>query len=123
MVSRLDKVIGIPVRVSTPYTRYGPEYTFTKPFAFPTFMYILLLSTTIFKLILTLFPGHTRNTAENRRRSFFAKKMVLNTVLQKRFTAGDNRAPNRPLISKAMTSLNLKNKVSNNKRGHQYPRG
>ena len=57
MVSRLDKVIGIPVRVSTPYTRYGPEYTFTKPFAFPTFMYILLLLTTIFKLILTLFRG------------------------------------------------------------------
>ena len=57
MATRLDKVIGIPVRVSPPDTQYGSEYTFTKPSAFPTFMCIVLLSTTIFKLILTLFPG------------------------------------------------------------------
>ena len=39
MASRIDKVIGILVRVSTPDTRYGPKYTFTKPSAFLTFMY------------------------------------------------------------------------------------
>ena len=57
MASRLDKVIGIPVRVSIPDTQYDPEYTFTKPSAFPKYICILLLSTTIFKLILTLLPG------------------------------------------------------------------
>ena len=57
MASRIDKFIGIPVKISTPDTQYGSEYTFTKSSAFPKFMYMLLLSTTVFKLILTLFPG------------------------------------------------------------------
>ena len=37
MARRLDKVIGILVGVPIPDTRYGPEYTFTKPST--TFMY------------------------------------------------------------------------------------
>ena len=36
MAHRLDKFIGIPVRVPTPDNRYGTEYTFTKPYT--TFM-------------------------------------------------------------------------------------
>ena len=36
--SRLDKVTGILVRVPTPDTRYGSEYTFTKPSTSTTFM-------------------------------------------------------------------------------------
>ena len=39
MASRLDKVIGIYVRVPTQDTQYGPEYTFTKPSTSTTFMY------------------------------------------------------------------------------------
>ena len=39
MSSRLDKVTGILVRVPTPDTGYGSEYTFTKPSTSTTFMY------------------------------------------------------------------------------------
>ena len=39
IVSRLDKVIGIPVRVLTPDTRHGSEYTFAKTSAPTTFTY------------------------------------------------------------------------------------
>ena len=81
------------------------------------------ISTTILTLILTLFPGPHSEHSWKSTKELLREKMVLNTLSQRSFTAGDNRAPNGSPISKTMTSLKLRNKVSSNKRGHQYPRG
>ena len=120
MASRLDKVTGILVRVPTPDTRYGSEYTFTKPSTSTRFMYYYY-QLQYLNWILTLFAGAHLQLSWKFTKELLCEKMVFNTLSQKSATAGDNRASNAPPISNATASLKPRNKVRSNKRGYLYP--